>query len=91
VCVCYNVLFFRQAIKDDTPPTRAKSCITTHTKKNESYPNDIVKERCVCYSPFIYCFTYVCDNLFTMNICLTHQHLIRHTGENGKANANRPC
>jgi len=70
--MCFDVLFFRQAVKGDTLPTRAKSYITTHTKKNESYPNDIVNERCVCYSHFLYCFTYVCDNLFTINICLTH-------------------
>jgi len=33
-------------------------------------------------------FTYVCDNLFTIHICLTHQYLIQHAGEDGKANAN---
>jgi hypothetical protein len=89
--VCYNVLFLRQAVKDDTPPTRAKSYIKTHTRKDGSYPNDIVNERCVCYSPFIYCFIYMCDNLFMMHICLTHQHLIQHAGEDGRVNTNKPC
>jgi hypothetical protein len=81
--MCYNVLFFRQVVKDVTPPTRAKSYITTHVRKYESYPNDIANERCVCYSPFIYCFTYECDNLFMMHISSTHQHLIQHAGEDG--------
>jgi len=89
--VCYNVLFFRQAVKGGTPPTRVKSYIKTHMRKDGSYPNDIVKERCVYYSPFIYCFTYMCDNLFTMRIYLTHQHLIQHAGKDGRANSNRPC
>jgi len=71
--VCYTVLFFRQTVKDGTPPTGAKSYIKTHTRKDGSYPNNIVKERCVCYSPFIYCFTYMCDNLFMMHICFDAQ------------------
>jgi hypothetical protein len=89
--MCYNVLFFWQAVKDGTPPTRAQSYIKTHTRNDGNYPNDIVKERCVCYSPFIYCFTYMCDYLFTMHISLTHQHLIQHAGEDGDANANQLC
>jgi hypothetical protein len=59
--MCYNVLFFWQTVKDVIPPTRVQSYIKSHTRKDGSYPNDIVKERCVCYSPFIYCFTYMCD------------------------------
>jgi hypothetical protein len=89
--MCYNVLFFWQTVKDGTPPTRAQAYIKTHTKKDGSYPNDIVKERCVCYSSFIYCFTYMCNYLFTMHISLTHQHLILHAGKDGDANANRLC
>jgi hypothetical protein len=89
--MCYNVLFFCQAVKDGIPPTQAQSYIKTHKRKDGSYPNDIVKERSVCYSSFTYCFTYMCDNLFTMHICLTHQHLIQHAGEDGDANTNRLC
>jgi len=89
--MCYNVLFFCQAIKDGTLPTQAQSYLKTHTRKDGSYPNDIVKERCVCYSLFINCFAYMCDNLFMMHICLTHQYLIQYAGEDGDANANRLC
>jgi hypothetical protein len=28
---------------------RAKSYIDIHTEKSDKYPNDLVKERCVCY------------------------------------------
>jgi hypothetical protein len=55
-------------MRDGTPPTRAQSYIRTYKKNDGSYPNDIIRERCVCYSPSIYCFTYVCDNFFTINI-----------------------
>ena len=52
--MCYNVLFFWQTVKDGTPPTRVQAYIKTHKKKDGSYPNDIVKERCVCYSYFYF-------------------------------------
>jgi hypothetical protein len=67
----------------------AQTYIKSHKKKDGSYPIDIIKEICVCYSPFISCFTYVCDNFFTINTCQTHQHLIQHIGEDGRANTNR--
>jgi hypothetical protein len=38
-----------QAINIGIPHTRAQSNITTHVKKDDHYPNDVVRERCVCY------------------------------------------
>ncbi|XP_062171178.1 uncharacterized protein LOC133876972 [Alnus glutinosa] len=42
----YARLSYEEVVKDVTPPTRAKSYITTHVRKYESYPNDIANERC---------------------------------------------
>jgi hypothetical protein len=86
--MCYCFIFFGQTITNGTPPTRAQTYLKSHKKKDGSYPNDIIKERCVCYSSFISCFTYMCDNFFTINTCLMHQHLIQYTGENDRANTN---
>jgi hypothetical protein len=59
--------FFGQTIRDGTP-TRAQAYIKTHKKKDGSYLNGVIRERCVCYSPSISYFTYVGDNFFTINI-----------------------
>ena len=40
---------FMQIRKTGILLTRAKSYIDTHRKKNGKYPNDLVKEKCVCY------------------------------------------
>ena len=40
-----------QTLSMSTPPTRAQSYINTHKKLDGHYPNDVVKERCVCYEP----------------------------------------
>jgi hypothetical protein len=67
VCVCVNVFFFSpQTIRDGTPPTKAQSYIKTHTKKDESYPKDVIKDRCVCNSPSIFCEIYVCYNFLRL-------------------------
>ncbi|XP_062173515.1 uncharacterized protein LOC133878974 [Alnus glutinosa] len=42
----YARLSHEETVKDGTPPTRAQAYIKTHKKKDGSYPNDIVKERC---------------------------------------------
>jgi len=51
--------FFWQSIKDGTP-TRAKAYIKTQKKKDGSYPNDIIRERCVCYSHALYIVLLMC-------------------------------
>jgi hypothetical protein len=69
---CVNVLFFsQQASTSSIAPTREQAYIKTHTRKDESYPNELTRKRCVCYSTFIF-ISYVFDNLLTRNICLMH-------------------
>ena len=45
------LIFLLQAVTADIPPTRAQNYVKTHKKLDETYPNDVVRERCVCYSP----------------------------------------
>jgi hypothetical protein len=47
--IMFLFYLFMQIMDTGIPPTRAKSYIDTHTNKDHSYPNDVVKERCVCY------------------------------------------
>jgi hypothetical protein len=47
--IMFLFYLFMQIMDTGIPPTRAESYIDTYTKKDYSYPNEVVKERCVCY------------------------------------------